>query len=217
MGIRSKQDSAFVRDRIVSAAGSVFASNGYRSSSLADIAKKAGVTRGAIYWHFNDKLEIYEAFKTQSFFPLIQRLIANLESRLLGGDVALMAIEGLYVDLLDFLSVPSDARHFFEILILRSEACLQFEKERIDVESSLRVFKAFLNEIYREWITSYGVEVDLSSNDLAVDSYLFMQALIYNIILTPLSQPCDVNLRDSISNHIKLRSVLVKSTRDLAG
>ena len=39
----------------------LFASYGYRGTSLSRIAKAAGVTKGALYWHFTDKEDFFLA------------------------------------------------------------------------------------------------------------------------------------------------------------
>ncbi len=39
----------------------LFASYGYRGTSLARIARAAGVTKGALYWHFDDKEDFFLA------------------------------------------------------------------------------------------------------------------------------------------------------------
>src|SRR5512137_503633 len=46
---------------LVNAAMDLFASYGYRGTSLARIARAAGVTKGALYWHFTDKEEFFLA------------------------------------------------------------------------------------------------------------------------------------------------------------
>jgi AcrR family transcriptional regulator len=46
---------------LVNAAMDLFASYGYRGTSLARIARAAGVTKGALYWHFSDKEEFFLA------------------------------------------------------------------------------------------------------------------------------------------------------------
>ena len=44
---------------ILESALRLFSRRGYERTSLSDIAKYAGVTRGAIYWHFDDKKELF--------------------------------------------------------------------------------------------------------------------------------------------------------------
>jgi AcrR family transcriptional regulator len=46
---------------LINAAMDLFASYGYRGTSLARIARAAGVTKGALYWHFTDKEEFFLA------------------------------------------------------------------------------------------------------------------------------------------------------------
>lgn len=47
------------RDCIISAARHLFAQQGFHGTSVDSIAKKAGVSKGALYWHFSDKFELY--------------------------------------------------------------------------------------------------------------------------------------------------------------
>ncbi|MBW2939657.1 TetR family transcriptional regulator [Zhongshania aquimaris] len=58
---RSKADAEITRARILDAAGKLFAIQGITRTRLTDIAGEAGVTRGAIYWHFKDKEALIEA------------------------------------------------------------------------------------------------------------------------------------------------------------
>jgi AcrR family transcriptional regulator len=46
---------------LINAAMDLFASYGYRGTSLARIARAAGVTKGALYWHFTDKEDFFLA------------------------------------------------------------------------------------------------------------------------------------------------------------
>lgn len=48
------------RDRILYAALEIFSDKGYDTSSISEICKKADITKGALYWHFKDKLDLYQ-------------------------------------------------------------------------------------------------------------------------------------------------------------
>ena len=43
---------------ILASAKRLIARRGYENTSLSDIAKYASVTRGAVYWHFENKEEL---------------------------------------------------------------------------------------------------------------------------------------------------------------
>lgn len=47
------------RERIVTAAVRVFARKGFQRASLDEIAAEAGLTKGAIYWHFRSKNDLF--------------------------------------------------------------------------------------------------------------------------------------------------------------
>lgn len=49
------------RERILSAAMGVFAQKGWQKTSLDEVASAAGMTKGAIYWHFRNKNDLFFA------------------------------------------------------------------------------------------------------------------------------------------------------------
>jgi len=67
---RTKEEAQETRAQILEAAEKAFHKRGVARTTLADIAKLAGVTRGAIYWHFNDKAELVEAMLESLHEPL---------------------------------------------------------------------------------------------------------------------------------------------------
>ena len=56
---RTKEEAAITRKELLKKALAVFSKNGYSATTLQDIAQEAEVTRGAIYWHFGSKAELY--------------------------------------------------------------------------------------------------------------------------------------------------------------
>lgn len=56
---RTKEEAALTRDAVLKAALPVFSAKGYAATTLEDVAQAAGVTRGAIYWHFKNKADLY--------------------------------------------------------------------------------------------------------------------------------------------------------------
>lgn len=58
MARKTKEEAQETRNAILEAAVRVFAIKGVARTSLDDIAREAGVTRGAIYWHFANKTDL---------------------------------------------------------------------------------------------------------------------------------------------------------------
>src|SRR6201996_6342428 len=58
---RRLEYSESTRDALVDGAVELFTKRGYASTSLDEIAKKARVTKGALYHHFSGKQALFEA------------------------------------------------------------------------------------------------------------------------------------------------------------
>lgn len=67
---RRKADAERTRETILDAAETTFLAQGVSRTTLANIAKAAGVTRGAIYWHFEDKAALFDALLERVRIPL---------------------------------------------------------------------------------------------------------------------------------------------------
>lgn len=70
MARKTKEDALVTRDRILDAAEVVFEQRGVSRCSLHEIAQAAGVTRGAIYWHFENKADLVNAMFQRVTLPL---------------------------------------------------------------------------------------------------------------------------------------------------
>lgn len=66
MARKTKQQALETRNHILDAAIAQFSEHGVAKTSLADIATAAGVTRGAIYWHFKNKTDLLNEIWAQS-------------------------------------------------------------------------------------------------------------------------------------------------------
>ena len=71
---RTKEEALETRERILDAAERVFHEKGVAHAGLEDIAAAAKVTRGAIYWHFKDKAELFDAMMQRVVLPAEEML-----------------------------------------------------------------------------------------------------------------------------------------------
>ncbi|MBL8522861.1 MAG: TetR family transcriptional regulator, partial [Betaproteobacteria bacterium] len=67
---RTKEEAQETRNRLLDTAEHVFNERGVSRTSLAEIAEAAGVTRGAIYWHFKNKLDLFNAMMERVILPV---------------------------------------------------------------------------------------------------------------------------------------------------
>lgn len=59
MARKTKIEALKTRQHLIDVAITLFAKNGVSTTTLADIADAAGMTRGAIYWHFDSKVSLF--------------------------------------------------------------------------------------------------------------------------------------------------------------
>ncbi len=67
------------RSTIMATALGLFCQQGLATTNLTDIARAAGVTRGAIYWHFKDKEELFFSLWDEMCAPLSHLLLASID------------------------------------------------------------------------------------------------------------------------------------------
>ena len=65
MARKTKAEAEQTRQDIFTAALELFHERGFSRTTLDQIARKAGVTRGAIYWHFKDKVDLFIELKDE--------------------------------------------------------------------------------------------------------------------------------------------------------
>ncbi len=83
MARRTREEAEATRAALLDAAEQVFFDKGVARASLQEIARTAGVTRGAIYWHFDDKAELFRAMLERAQLPfeeLIEAIPPNERS-----------------------------------------------------------------------------------------------------------------------------------------
>jgi len=124
---RTKQESERTRQDIIGAARRVFARQGVTRTTFEEIAAAAGVTRGAIYWHFADKTELFFAMREQVALPMIDRIDLALLSA--NGSDALAGIERFLLGILEALEGDAAARQTFQIMGFKCEYVGEFERE----------------------------------------------------------------------------------------
>lgn len=81
-----KPEPGDTRARILAAAAQVFSRKGYQVASLDEVARACGMTKGAIYWHFRSKGDLFFALLDykyeQNITPVPEELRAAAEAAL---------------------------------------------------------------------------------------------------------------------------------------
>jgi len=118
MARKTKQESLETRQQILIAAGNVFSQNGVSNTSLNDIAEAAGVSRGAIYWHFKNKVELFN-----ELWDEVESNIDGIEQYYFDEyiDSPITALRSLLIYILQITASDSKQRTLMEILFHKCE------------------------------------------------------------------------------------------------
>lgn len=126
---RTKAEAEETRQRIICAAEKVFSLKGVSNATLDDVANAAGVTRGAIYWHFANKTDLFLELYNSAPLPqedLIARILEDHDAD------ALRIVEHAAVTWLKFFSTDKRRQRIYLILLrcdYRGELAIVLEKQ----------------------------------------------------------------------------------------
>ena len=145
---RTKQDAARTRIAIMDAALTCFERHGLASSTLDQIAAEAGCSKGAIYWHFKGKLEIFRAIREDTTLPMLDRadmsLLHGCESP------PLARIEAYLLDVIESLKTDKRKRRTLAVMHFRCEYVGDMASElaalRKNTQRLVRAFEAAYEE-----------------------------------------------------------------------
>ena len=200
---QTKENAEITRQRIIDAAREVFLSRGVSRTSMEQIAAQAGVTRGAIYWHFSNKTELFSALREQVLLPLIDRMDDSL--LLENNDDPLGQIGKFLSGTIDALNESSDTRQTFEIMMVK---CEYVEELTAVLEQTLynceRIAKK-IEQLYGRAKTKGQLKPTDSPAILAMDTHLFFSGLIHLWVKDLDNKHYRAQATALISNHINLR------------
>lgn len=117
MGLSNREDAEKTRRNVIDAALNLFSKRGYGHTSLELIANELGLTRGAIYGHFKNKLDLYTQLMKLSQIPLYD----IMERALQDGSSPLGVLQSFMFDWFELLESNPRHRASFEILLNKTE------------------------------------------------------------------------------------------------
>ncbi len=115
---RTKEDAERTRERILDMAEREFHRRGVSRTSLEQVARAAGVTRGAVYWHFRGKADLFNAMMNRVTLPLDCEMLRIGEPET---DDPIAQIRDSYLAALRATVAEPRMRRVFEIALFKVE------------------------------------------------------------------------------------------------
>lgn len=163
--------------RVLEAALILFARHGFKRTSMADIARAAGMARATLYLHFKDKGQVFQALATQLVDDALDRarqawrgqasLAENLEATILAKDLAFFTImratpHGAELLSLDTELVTAEAKRLddgFIALLVQHAGVLEQGGAGLGPLGGAHEFAAFLS------VTAAGIKYETRTED----------------------------------------------------
>lgn len=184
MARRTKEDAQRTRDRILDMAEREFQRRGVSRTSLEQIATAAGVTRGAIYWHFRNKSDLFNAMMNRVTLPLEAEILRSGERTL---DDPVAQIRGSYLAALRATVNDPKARRLFEVALFKVEHGNALRGVRERRLSGLRNRVANVERGFRRAARLGLLRSTLPPRAAAMAMESLVDGLITNWLLEPLS------------------------------
>ena len=203
MARKTKEEAERTRQQIIHAARQVFHKCGVSRTSLESIAKAAGVTRGAVYWHFANKADLFFAMQEQVSAPLFTRL----DSLLLAEELVdpLEGIEQALNEFFHTLEEHPEVRQIFEIMASRCEYVDEFTSVRAKVNKPAMDFLGKVEVAYQRAQEQGTLRLGLEPQTIALDTWAFACGLFHHLLVGCPDEVWRRQIPEMITTHIALR------------
>ena len=179
---KTKEEALITRGSILDAAERLFQAQGVSGTSLHDIASSAGVTRGAVYWHFKDKADVFNAMMQRVCLPMEE---AGAQ---MGRDASIAALPALRAQVLGMLSrVVRDeqVRRVVDIATSKIEYTAELGAVRARHLQIRSEYESHLERTLKLAQKRGEVKATPSARQMAIGIHALLDGLIQNWMLDP--------------------------------
>ena len=176
---RTKEEAAITREQLLKKALAVFSKKGYAATTLEDIAREAEVTRGAIYWHFGSKAELYNTL-VREYSDRGNQIMGQAVSE---GGTLLDILRRVFVQQLQVIEDDHEMRALMELYLFKTGLAPELEEgRRQQIESGTGLIE-MLAGIMRQGMEQGLLRSDIDPKEMA-RAYLAFQNGLINLWLT---------------------------------
>lgn len=203
---KTKENAAITRQRIIDAAREMFLLKGVSRTSLEQIATHASVTRGAVYWHFQNKAELFHAMREEVYLPLIDRMDDTLLGNADESNIdPLGRIRKHLESTVQILDDDQTTRATYEVMMTKCEYVDEFADVLQSILSNCSGLVHKLEQAYTKAQEIGQVGNQLTAAELALDTHLFFSGLLHMWVKDTEGTLFRDRAMQLIDAHIKLR------------
>lgn len=203
MARKTKENAELTRQRLIAAARQVFLEHGVSRTTMEHIAVQAGATRGAIYWHFDNKIELFQAMREQVFLPLIDRMDDTLLVE--GSEDPLTCIENFLCGTIQVLTDSIETREIYEIMMIKCEYVGEFASVLPQIMVNCSGIANKMQLAYERAQAQDQLHLSHDPAQLAVDTHLFFIGLLHMWVKDTNGDQFRCRAIELVKAHMRLR------------
>ena len=180
---RTKEEAEVTRAAVLKAALAVFSAKGYSAATLDDVASAAKVTRGAIYWHFKSKADLYNTLVEE----LSARGASVVQQAVAEGGTFIEILRRIFVRLCAVIEDDKEARAVMELGLFKTGLAPELQSGRKKQLEAGTAQIEFIAEAMRQGIAQGVLRNDLEPADMARAFIAFENGAIQLWLVSPKS------------------------------
>ncbi len=184
MARKTKQQALETRQHILDAALAHFSEHGVAATSLADIAPAAGVTRGAIYWHFKNKADLFSEIWLRCDAGLDD---LELEYRAKFPDDPLSVMRSMLIYILEATAKDPQRRALMEIIFHKCEFVGEMSTLMAMQQGLLQACYDRIEEVLRSCIEAGQLPASLNTRQAALLMRGYISGMMESWLFNPQS------------------------------
>ena len=181
MARKTKEEALKTRQMLLDAAIEQFALRGVSNTTLTDIADAAGVTRGAVYWHFSSKSELFNAM-WQEQLPLRDLIHHKLKQIECGNP--LLDLRNMFVLGLQYIAETPRQRALMQILYHKCEFNSDMMSE-YEIRKKIGFGYDTVRDILQGCVRNQILPKDTNIEIILIVLYSAFSGLIKNWLMAP--------------------------------
>lgn len=194
---KTKEEALQTKEALMAAALDIFYRRGVSRASLQEIASAAGVTRGALYWHFKNKEDLFDALFQQVFSKLSSQLQHDIDT---SSPDALNNLMQALKHMFQRMASDNNYRKFCHILHLNCE-------HTADNHAIVALLQKYQNLWWQNLCAVFHMccqQHILPANINIQQAALYFQALFMGLTNLWLTDPDNINITSIAPNFINI-------------
>jgi TetR/AcrR family acrAB operon transcriptional repressor len=179
---KTREEARATRESLLVAALQVFRERGVAHTRLSDVAERAGVTRGAIYWHFKDKAELFQAVCERGTLP-VEALLAEASQSVQRDPLA--TVRQLALMALTRLAQHADTQAMFDVIFHKCEFTEELAPVVAKNDADRAACLSQVQQLFEQAVACGQLPADTDTFLATQGLHAYMVGLMHEWVLNP--------------------------------